>query len=198
MKIDDIEEFSLGELKNAKYIKTARATYRQSGIKKDWEIVKAHDSVAVLIYHETKRSLVLVRQFRPAVYVHNKNGVTLELCAGIVDKPSATLKRIAKEEVLEECGYEVDVDDLEKISTFYTSVGFAGSLQHLYFTKVDNSMRKSDGGGVDDELIDVVYLSIDQLDNEALSKAYALTPGLLYAICWFKQRYKGLLDVRAS
>lgn len=44
-------------------------------------------------------------------------GLTLELCAGIVDK-TKDLAEIAKEEVLEECGYEVPIENFERILTF--------------------------------------------------------------------------------
>lgn len=44
-------------------------------------------------------------------------GITIELCAGIVDK-SKSLDEIAKEEVIEECGYNVSVDRLEQILTY--------------------------------------------------------------------------------
>lgn len=45
-------------------------------------------------------------------------GVTLELCAGIVDK-NKSLPEIAAEEVLEECGYKVDPAKLEFIIQFW-------------------------------------------------------------------------------
>lgn len=44
-------------------------------------------------------------------------GITIELCAGIVDKEKPW-NEIAREEVLEECGYDVPVDRLEEIITF--------------------------------------------------------------------------------
>lgn len=46
-----------------------------------------------------------------------KIGVTLELCAGIVDK-NLSLVEIAREEVLEECGYDVPIDRIEEIMTY--------------------------------------------------------------------------------
>ena len=55
--VNKIEDFKIGELKNPKFIKTGFATYKQNGIEKSWEVVKAHDSVAVLIY--TKRETLL-------------------------------------------------------------------------------------------------------------------------------------------
>lgn len=44
-------------------------------------------------------------------------GITLELCAGIVDKSKPFIE-IAKEEVLEECGYDVPLDKIEEIMTY--------------------------------------------------------------------------------
>lgn len=41
-------------------------------------------------------------------------GLTLELCAGIVDK-TKDLALTAKEEVLEECGYEAPLESFEKV-----------------------------------------------------------------------------------
>lgn len=43
-------------------------------------------------------------------------GITLEFCAGIVDK-SKSLAETAKEEVLEECGYDVPVEILHRFKT---------------------------------------------------------------------------------
>lgn len=43
-----------------------------------------------------------------------KLGITLELCAGIVDK-NLPINEIAREEVLEECGFNVPVDRLEEV-----------------------------------------------------------------------------------
>jgi len=43
-------------------------------------------------------------------------GVTYELCAGILDKPEASIAEVAKQEVLEECGYDVPLENLELIT----------------------------------------------------------------------------------
>lgn len=44
-------------------------------------------------------------------------GITLEMCAGIVDK-NKSLHEIAREEVLEECGYDVPITELHKIISY--------------------------------------------------------------------------------
>ncbi len=186
--INKIENFTLNPLVEPKFISTSLATYRQNGISKDWEIVQAHDSVAILIYHREQKSFVLVKQFRPAVYVNNSNGVTVELCAGIIDK-NLSLAEIAKEEIVEECGYDVEVESLQKITSFYTSVGFAGNRQTLYYVEVDESMRVSNGGGVDDELIEVIYLPIEDAKAMIYDESIAKTPGLMFAFMWWSVKF---------
>lgn len=179
-----IENFKLAPLKEAKFISSSLAIYEQNGISKSWEIVEAHDSVAILIYHKEKDAFVLVKQFRPAVYLNNQVGMTIELCAGIVDK-NLSLMHIASEEIEEECGYAVTVDRIEKITSFHTSVGFAGSKQMLYYVEVDESMKVSEGGGIDDELIEVVYLPTNEAKTMIYDESIAKTPGLMFAFMWW-------------
>lgn len=184
---NQIKDFKLQPLENAKFISTSFATYEQDGIKKSWEIVEAHDSVAILIYHKEKKAFILVKQFRPAVYLNNDNGMTVELCAGIVDK-KISLAEIAKEEIEEECGYDVPLQNIERITAFHTSVGFAGSKQTLYFVQVDESMKVSEGGGVDHEQIEVLYLPIDEAKKLIYDESIAKTPGLMFAFMWWLEK----------
>ncbi len=180
----DISDFRTEPLTNARYIETLRAHYIQKGRPKEWEIVKAHDSVAILLYHREKEAFVLVRQFRPAVYMHNGNGMTIELCAGIVDK-ELSLEQIAIEEIEEECGYRVSLKRLERITSFYTSVGFAGSKQTLFYAEVDESMRCGTGGGVDGEEIELIYLPTFEAMRFLYDETVAKTPGLMFAFMWW-------------
>lgn len=45
-------------------------------------------------------------------------GITYELCAGLVDKPQLSLEEIARQEVLEECGYDVPASKLKRITSY--------------------------------------------------------------------------------
>ena len=183
-----IENFTLEALEDAKFISSALARYKQNGIEKSWEIVQAHDSVAILLYHTELKSFILVKQFRPAVYVHNKEGMSVELCAGIVDK-EMSLQQIAQEEIEEECGYCVPLDKVEKITSFYTSVGFAGSRQTLYYAEVTESMKVSEGGGIDAELIEVIHLPVDEAEVFMYDESVVKTPGLMFAFMWWKEKF---------
>jgi len=183
-----IEDFELKPLENAEYIATSRACYVQDGVAKDWEIVKAFDSVAILIYHRQKDAFVLVKQFRPAVYAHNGCGITYELCAGLVDKQKS-LKQIAKEEIEEECGYEVGLDAIEKITSYYSAVGFAGAKQTLYYAEVEESMRVSEGGGIDKEKIELEFLPTSSAKQFLYNEELVRTPGLLFGFMWWFERH---------
>jgi len=189
MHENKIENFKLNPLVNPQYIDASLATYRQDGIDKDWEIVKAHDSVAILIYHSKKDAFVLVKQFRPAVYLNNKIGLTIELCAGIVDK-NIPLLEIAREEIEEECGFSVASEHIERITSFHTSVGFAGSKQTLYYAEVDDNIQVSEGGGIDDEQIEVIYLPVKEVKSFIYDENIAKTPGLMFAFMWWLEKKK--------
>ncbi len=182
-----IENWRIEPLGNSRFVRPALVRYRQDGVEKSWEVIRAHDSVAVLIYEKESKAFVLVKQFRPAVRLHGGDGYTVELCAGIVDK-EMPLVQIAKEEIFEETGYDVPIERIERITSFYTSVGFAGAKQTLYYAEVERRMRVSEGGGVDDESIEVVMLPTARarefIDDESVAK----TPGLMFAFMWFFER----------
>jgi UDP-sugar diphosphatase len=187
-----VEDFSTKELKNGKFVKPYLANFRLNGESRDWEIVKASDSVAILLYNTDSDSFVCVKQFRPPVYFRDSstNGVTLELCAGILDK-DLSLEETASEEILEECGFRIAPQDLEKITSFYTSVGFAGAKQHLYFAKVNEACRVSEGGGVaGEEMIEVVEIPLKEVKSVMYNEEIPKTPGLLFAFNWFISQQK--------
>ena len=187
-KIDSIKP-----LQNPNFIKPIEINYTQEGVKKKWEAVISHDSVAVLLYHTQKKSFVLVKQLRVTVLNKNKtNGMMYELCAGIVDK-DASNAQIAKEEVLEECGYDVAVQNLEKISSFYTSVGISGTFQTLYFAEINESMKVSEGGGLDDEEIEVIYIPLDKSKEFIFDESYQKTTGVMLSIYWFFDKKQKLM-----
>jgi len=186
--LENIEDFEIVELKNPKFIQTGLVKYKQNGIDKTWEVVKAHDSVAVLIYHKERDSFILVKQFRPAVYMGNlDSGITIELCAGIVDK-ELTLKEIAMEEIEEECGYAVPLESIERITLVNNAVGFAGSKQTIFYTEVTSSMQVSLGGGIDTELIEVIEMPISKAKEFIFDESIAKTTGLLFAFMWWFDR----------
>ena len=176
---------SIEPLKDPKFVKPIQINYTQNNKPKNWEAVLSHDSVSILLWHVEKKAFVIVKQLRATVLNNNKtDGYTYELCAGIVDK-NLTNKEIAKEEILEECGYDVELSKIQKITTFFTSVGISGTSQTLYFAKIDDNMKINDGGGIDDEEIEVVYIPQAEAKKFILDESYQKTPGLILGFYWF-------------
>ena len=189
--INIIEYLEISELKETKFIHPVKVTYLQNGKSKTWEAVKSHDSVAVLLYHTQKNAFLLVKQFRVPVYLNdNSKTFTFELCAGLVDKDKS-LEEIVQEEIDEECGYKVELNDISKITSFYTNVGISGGCQYLFFAKIDESMKIHDGGGINDEQIETFFLSVENSDEFIFDESKAKTPGLMFAFYWFfKNKHK--------
>lgn len=185
-----IKDFKTLPLKDTRFVHPVKIEYKQNGVEKSWEAVKSFDSVAILLYHKPKDSFLLVKQFRPPVFLNDKSHLnTYELCAGILDK-DVSIEQIAKEEILEECGFEVPLESIEKISSFYTNVGVSGAKQHLFFAQIDDTMKVNDGGGIHDEEIELFYLALKDSREFVYDEQKAKTPGLMFAFYWFYDKFK--------
>ena len=182
--MDTITNISLHPCTSSDFVKLEQMHYTQDGVEKRWDLAQVHDSVAVLIYHKGRDAFVLVKQFRPPVYLKNEEGFTHELCAGIVDK-ELSLVEIAQEEILEETGYAVPPDRIKKITSYFTAVGFAGAQQTLYYVVVEDEDKVSEGGGIDVEAIEVLYLPTKKAKTFMYDEELVKTPGLLYAMTWW-------------
>ena len=189
-----IKNFKTHPLVEMKFVRPMKLTYNQNGVDRQWEAVKSFDSVAVLIYHEEKKSFLLVKQFRPPVYMNDNSRVcTYELCAGLVDK-DIDLDTIVQEEIDEECGYKVPLENIQRITGYFTNVGVSGGQQSFYFATVNASMKAHDGGGIHDEEIETYLLPITQIDEFIFDESKAKTPGLMFSFLWFRENFKNLFN----
>lgn len=200
-KMDQIQDVVIKPLEKSIYLTPHTMHFTQNGQKRTWDLLGVHDSVAILIYNTTRNVLVFVKQFRPAVYFGSipeedrhttidvkkyspSLGITIELCAGIVDK-KLSLVEIAKEEVLEECGYDVPLENLQKIGSYRSGVGTSASLQTAYYCEVTDHMKITAGGGVDDEIIDVVDMSVEEVKKYVTQNNVQSPPSFMFAIYWY-------------
>lgn len=169
-----------------------------------YTVVDVCCSVAILVHNITRNVFVFVRQFRPAVYLSHalsqgqngptidcnalapSTGFTYELCAGIIDKEKSVAD-IATEELLEECGYEVNADCLEEITRCRSSVGISGSEQTLFYARVTDSMRVGKGGGNPDEgeLIEIIEIPVEESLKFVMDTKIDKPVGMLFALMWF-------------
>ena len=104
--------FQLGAISNSNYLNPYRFKFRVNERDVAWDGMFTHESFSCIIYHTVKKCIILVRQFRPVVFVnklievhaisnkmasstthlnehldwsrvHPSEAVTYELCAGI-------------------------------------------------------------------------------------------------------------------
>ncbi|CAK9814034.1 Uridine diphosphate glucose pyrophosphatase NUDT14 [Anthophora quadrimaculata] len=197
----DVKELCITDCpKESPWIRPVQIRYQQDGERKDWDVVRAHDGVSIIIYNTSRKKLVFVRQFRPAFFYTflpeqcgpvdlnqypPSLGLTLELCAGIVDKDKP-LVEIARDEVREECGYEAPSEAFKYVITFrYVSTSVCKHT--LYYAEVTDEMHIHPGGGAasEGELIEVVELSIPEVKKYINSEEVQSPSCFLYGVSWF-------------
>lgn len=193
--MEDLKNVELKSMQESIYIKPFTIEYKQNGIPMTASCSKLHDSVAIIIYNITRNVLVFVKQFRPPVYIADvpledrskidvtkypaEQGLTLEMCAGIVDK-DLSLVEVAKEEVLEECGYDVPVGNLEEVACTSDSHDMV-----TYYCEVTDDMKVHVGGGVDDEVIETVEMSVEDVKKYITEGHVRSPPNFMFSMYWF-------------
>ncbi|WP_120946099.1 MULTISPECIES: NUDIX hydrolase [Helicobacter] len=185
------------ECARSPYIQPQTILYEENGISKRWDMIRVHDSVAVLLYHTETQHYVVVKQFRPAVYVsaclyrgEKIDGYMYELCAGLVDKPGKSVEQIACEEVLEECGYAITPSMLEPIGVFHSATGISGSKQSMFFARITQAHQRHAGGGVEGECIELMHIPRKEARSFVADTRIPKTLGLGYALHWSAEKIK--------
>jgi len=117
------------------------------------------NTVAVILYNKANNSVVLVRQFRYPAYLDDGPGWLIECVAGIKDNDKVT---VAKKEVLEETGYEVD--DLKYLTQFYPSPGGCSERISIYLAYVEpeSETKEEKYFGTENEDIQVIEIPLNK------------------------------------
>lgn len=64
--MESIKDIRFGPLPaDSPYVKPFRMYYKQNNVEKNWDLLKVHDSVTIIIFNVTRQKLVFVKQFRP-------------------------------------------------------------------------------------------------------------------------------------
>ena len=141
-----------------------KVTFRLRKRDGSWETQsrEAYDrgnGATILLYDRTRRTVVLTRQFRLPTYVNgNASGMLIEACAGLLDNddPETAIAR----EAFEETGYEIRSP--RKVMQAYMSPGSVTEILHFFVAEYSRGQRRNDGGGVEEEDIEVLELSFDE------------------------------------
>jgi len=132
------------------------------------EIYQRGHGAAILLYELSRRSIVLVKQFRFPVYEEEfetglGDGFLLEVPAGVLEVggPESTIQA----EVIEETGFVIGKPEF--LYSAYVSPGSVTERIHYFTAPYDAEKRQGEGGGLQDEGedIEVVEMSIDDALN---------------------------------
>lgn len=160
LKINVIKDKILSEnyfvLRNITYELT-----RKNGevIRHKREVYDRGNGATILLYNRDKKSVLLIRQFRVATWVNgNEDGRLIESCAGLLDddEPEVCIRK----EAIEETGYQVG--EVRKVFELYMSPGGVTELVHFFIAEYGDAQRVNNGGGVEDEDIEVLELPFSQ------------------------------------
>jgi GDP-mannose pyrophosphatase NudK len=114
------------------------------------------DGAAILLYNDEKHTVVLIRQFRFAVYFNQESGYLIEVCAGKLDGDDPVT--CARKEAEEETGYRVS--EVRQVFRSYMSPGSVTERLSLFVGKYDAASKVSDGGGHFEEGEDIEVLEL--------------------------------------
>ena len=119
------------------------------------EVYDRGNGATILLYNRHKQTVVLVRQFRIATWINgNEDGMLIETCAGLLDSDEP--EECVRKEAIEETGFEVG--EVRKLFELFMSPGGVTELIYFFIAEYDDTQRANDGGGVDDEDIQVLEL----------------------------------------
>lgn len=128
-----------------------------NGHRSNFEIIE-HAGGVCIIAQPQRDSIVLVRQYRPAI-----EGYLLEVPAGKLERPEDPTE-CAIRELREETGYRCE--RMRKAWSFYTAPGFCSELLHLF---VAEGLSQGEAAPEDNEVIDVevvpVTRALDMVDR---------------------------------
>lgn len=125
------------------------------------EVYDRGNGAAILLYNKENKTIILTRQFRLPTYLNgNKNGMMVEVCAGLLDQDEP--KQCIIRETEEETGYRIP--KVTKIMETYMSPGAITEILYLFIGEYDATMKVSEGGGLEHEQenIEVIEMSFDQ------------------------------------
>ncbi|HEY1192899.1 GDP-mannose pyrophosphatase NudK [Flavobacterium sp.] len=125
------------------------------------EVYDRGNGAGILLYNSIKKTVILTRQFRLPTFLNgNKDGMMIEVCAGLLDKDNPETAIIRETE--EETGYRIS--KVEKVFETYMSPGAVTEILYLFVGEYDESMKVSEGGGLDaeQENIEVLEFTFDQ------------------------------------
>lgn len=139
-----------------------KITFEYLGNNGEWQtqMRESYDrgnGAAILLYSPRKKTVILTKQFRMPTYVNgNKDGMSIEVCAGLLDGDSP--EECVIKEAEEESGYRVT--KVKKVLEAYMSPGAVTEILSMFVAEYSDDMKVSDGGGLDHEHENIEVLEV--------------------------------------
>jgi nudix-type nucleoside diphosphatase (YffH/AdpP family) len=121
------------------------------------EVYERGHGAGVLLYNTTKKTVILVKQFRmPSFLNDKKDGFLIEIPAGMLDEDNPEQCIIRETE--EETG--IRLKSVKKIYEGYSSPGVSTEKMHFFIGEYTDDMKVNMGGGLASESEDIEVLEV--------------------------------------
>lgn len=132
------------------------------------------DGATILLYHPSKKTILLTRQFRIPTYLNgNETGLMIEACAGKLDTEDP--KDCVIREALEETGYKIE--NATKVFEAYMSPGSVTEKIFFFMAEYTEEMKVSEGGGLSSEQENIDVLEVSFKDAMEMIKSGEIKDG---------------------
>ena len=134
------------QLENGNWVNQSRESYDRG------------NGATILLYNSEKKTIILIEQFRMPTYLNgNDKGLIIETCGGLLDGDDPLTCIIKETE--EEVGYKIK--NVKKVFEAYMSPGAVTEVIHFFIAEYTDSMKVSDGGGLDSEHEEIEILELN-------------------------------------
>ncbi len=134
-------------------------TNKGEWIEQNREAYDRGNGAVILLYNTEKQTIILTKQFRMPTYINgNSSGMLIEACAGLLDADDPETAIIRETE--EETGYKLN--KIEKVFECYMSPGSVTEILYFFIAKYTDNTEKTEGGGIDNEDINVLELPFSE------------------------------------
>jgi len=180
-----------------RFFKLHRYELRHSSFNGGWcepivrERLENLAAVSVLLFDPVEDALVLVEQFRVGMMGIDDPPWSLETVSGFCDIEHEQAQEVARREVLEETGCEVQ--HLTPIGSFFVSPGMSVEQIHLFVGAIDST--EADGvHGLEHEGEEIRVVVIPR--EQALEQLFGQlsSTSILIALQWLELNREALLD----
>ncbi|MGF1722154.1 ADP-ribose diphosphatase [Vibrio kyushuensis] len=154
------------------------------------EMFERGHAVAVLPYDPITDQVVIIEQIRVGALEH-QSPWQLEIVAGIID-PGETAEDVARREMVEEAG--IEINQIEKITSFYPSSGGCSEKLDVYIGEVDAS-KASGIHGLDYEGEDIrVHVMSRKVAYQRVKSGQFENGASIIALQWLELNHREVVS----